>query len=77
MWEAIERYAAKYGTTQDGCLLRGPGGCFTEGMERRRVRQLFADLPPEARVGDHGPAESVCALYSDRVVGVDVLDLPL
>ncbi|MFF9344411.1 tyrosine-type recombinase/integrase [Streptomyces sp. NPDC014773] len=52
--EAIERYAEKYGTTGDGYLLRGPGGYFTEGMERRRVRRLFAGLPPEEGVGMYG-----------------------
>ncbi|MFI9293755.1 tyrosine-type recombinase/integrase [Streptomyces gardneri] len=52
--EAIERYAEKHGTTRDGYLLRGPGGYFTEGMERRRVRKLFADLPPEEGVGMYG-----------------------
>ncbi|MFJ5830734.1 tyrosine-type recombinase/integrase [Streptomyces sp. NPDC093089] len=52
--EAIERYEAKYGTTKDGYLLRGPGGYFTEGMERRRVKKLFEDLPPEEGVGMHG-----------------------
>ncbi|WP_193384235.1 site-specific integrase [Streptomyces sp. SS] len=50
--EAIERYETKHGTTQDGYLLRGPGGYFAEGMERRRVRKLFADLPPEEGGGD-------------------------
>ncbi|MFF6902756.1 tyrosine-type recombinase/integrase [Streptomyces hydrogenans] len=49
--EAIERYAEKHGTTKNGYLLRGPGGYYTEGMERRRVKRLFADLPPEAGVG--------------------------
>ncbi|GGY78429.1 hypothetical protein GCM10010363_69230 [Streptomyces omiyaensis] len=49
--ETIERYAEKHATTKDGYLLRGPGGYFTEGMERRRVRRLFADLPPEEGVG--------------------------
>ncbi|WP_455569901.1 tyrosine-type recombinase/integrase [Streptomyces wedmorensis] len=39
---------------QDVYLLRGPGGYFTEGMERRRVRRLFADLPPEEGVGMYG-----------------------
>ncbi|MGW8359554.1 tyrosine-type recombinase/integrase [Streptomyces wedmorensis] len=52
--EAIERYVEKRGTTRDGYLLRGPGGYFTEGMERRRVRKLFADLPPEEGVGMYG-----------------------
>ncbi|MFI1658194.1 tyrosine-type recombinase/integrase [Streptomyces sp. NPDC020472] len=52
--EAIERYAKKHGITKDGYLLRGPGGYFTEGMERRRVRKLFADLPPEEGVGMYG-----------------------
>ncbi|WP_405774697.1 tyrosine-type recombinase/integrase [Streptomyces sp. NBC_00859] len=52
--EAIERYAAKHGTTNDGYLLRGPGGYFTEGMERRRVKKLFSDLPPEGGVGMYG-----------------------
>ncbi|WP_430477517.1 tyrosine-type recombinase/integrase [Streptomyces sp. P11-1] len=52
--EAIERYAVKHGTTRDGYLLRGPGGYFTEGMERRRVRRLFAELPPEEGVGMYG-----------------------
>ncbi|MFI1977015.1 tyrosine-type recombinase/integrase [Streptomyces wedmorensis] len=56
--EAIERltqlYAEKNGTTPDGYLLRGPGGYCTEGMERRRVRRLFADLPPEEGVGMYG-----------------------
>ncbi|MEU9859375.1 tyrosine-type recombinase/integrase [Streptomyces sp. NPDC047971] len=52
--EAIERYEEKHGTTKDGYLLCGPGGYFTEGMERRRVRKLFADLPPEEGVGMYG-----------------------
>ncbi|KOG11602.1 MULTISPECIES: tyrosine-type recombinase/integrase [Streptomyces] len=39
---------------QDVYLLRGPGGYFTEGMERRRVKKLFADLPPEEGVGMYG-----------------------
>lgn len=51
--EAIERYEKKHGTTKDGYLLRGPGGYFTEGMERRR-RKLFTDLPPEEGVGMYG-----------------------
>ncbi|MFF8506958.1 tyrosine-type recombinase/integrase [Streptomyces sp. NPDC015492] len=52
--EAIERYEEKHGTTKDGYLLRGPGGYYTEPMERRRVRKLFADLPPEQGVGMYG-----------------------
>ncbi|MFJ5786115.1 tyrosine-type recombinase/integrase [Streptomyces hydrogenans] len=52
--EAIERYEVKYATTKDGYLLRGPGGHFAEGMERRRVKKLFADLPPEEGVGMYG-----------------------
>ncbi|MFC8266900.1 tyrosine-type recombinase/integrase [Streptomyces cinereoruber] len=52
--EAIERYEEKHGTTKNGYLLRGPGGYFTEGMERRRVKKLFADLPPEEGVGMYG-----------------------
>ncbi|MCX5230296.1 site-specific integrase [Streptomyces sp. NBC_00233] len=52
--EAIERYAEKHGTTKDGYLLRGPSGYYTEPMERRRVRKLFADLPPEEGVGMYG-----------------------
>ncbi|KOG07015.1 MULTISPECIES: hypothetical protein [Streptomyces] len=47
--EAIERYAEKHGTTTDGYLLRGSGGYFTEGMERRRVKKLFTDLSPSCR----------------------------
>ncbi|MFE8938597.1 tyrosine-type recombinase/integrase [Streptomyces sp. NPDC007872] len=52
--EAIERYAETYGTTGDGYLLRGPGGWYTEPMERRRVRRLFENLPPERGVGVYG-----------------------
>ncbi|WP_338491750.1 tyrosine-type recombinase/integrase [Streptomyces sp. SJL17-4] len=52
--EAIERYAEKYGTTGDGYLLRGPSGCYTEPMERRRVKRLFENLPPEQGVGMYG-----------------------
>lgn len=52
--EAIERYTAKHGTMQKGYLLRGPGGYFTEGMERRRVKALFKNLPPEEGVGMYG-----------------------
>ncbi|WP_327725390.1 tyrosine-type recombinase/integrase [Streptomyces europaeiscabiei] len=52
--ETIERYEAKLGTTNDGYLLRGPGGYFTEGMERRRVKRLFANLPAEEGVGMYG-----------------------
>ncbi|MFF5713314.1 tyrosine-type recombinase/integrase [Streptomyces sp. NPDC012756] len=50
----VERYMEKHGTTKDGYPLRGPGGYFIEGMERRRVRRLFADLPPEEGVGMYG-----------------------
>ncbi|WP_263419946.1 site-specific integrase [Streptomyces venezuelae] len=52
--ESIERHAEKHGTTKDGYLLRGPDGYFTEGMERRLVRRLFAELPPEEGVGMYG-----------------------
>ncbi|MFD3650348.1 tyrosine-type recombinase/integrase [Streptomyces cyaneofuscatus] len=52
--EAIERCVEQHGTTKDGYLLHGPSGYFTEGMERRRVKRLFADLPPEAGVGMYG-----------------------
>ncbi|WP_256961687.1 site-specific integrase [Streptomyces sp. NRRL B-24572] len=52
--EAIERYEAKHGTTKDGYPLSGPGGHFTEGMEGRRVKRLFAGLPPEEGVGMYG-----------------------
>lgn len=52
--ETIERYEAKHGTTKYGYLLRGPGGYFTEVMERRRVKKLFADLPPEEGAGMYG-----------------------
>ncbi|MGW7428157.1 tyrosine-type recombinase/integrase [Streptomyces sp. NPDC054861] len=52
--EAIERYAAKHGTTKDGYLLRGPSGWYTEPMERRRVKRLFKNLPPEEGVGMYG-----------------------
>ncbi|MFB7028866.1 MULTISPECIES: tyrosine-type recombinase/integrase [unclassified Streptomyces] len=52
--EAIERYKEKHGTTKDGYLLRGPSGYYTEPMERRRVRKLFADMPPEEGVGMYG-----------------------
>lgn len=52
--EAIERYATRHGTTKYGYLLRGPGGYFTEGMERRRVKRLFKGLPPEDGVGMYG-----------------------
>lgn len=52
--ETIERYEAKLGTTSDGYLLRGPGGYFTEGMERRRVKKLFANLPAEEGAGMYG-----------------------
>nr|WP_308287780.1 tyrosine-type recombinase/integrase [Streptomyces griseoincarnatus] len=45
---------ARRGTTQDGCLLRGPGGCFIEGMERCRARKLFVDLLSEEGVGMYG-----------------------
>jgi integrase len=43
--EAIEQYKEKHGTTEDGYLLRGPSGFYTEPMERRRIRKLFAGLP--------------------------------
>ncbi|MFE9976870.1 tyrosine-type recombinase/integrase [Streptomyces hirsutus] len=46
--EAIERFEEKHGTTQDGYLLRGPSGYYTEPMERRRV-----DGVPLCGVGDH------------------------
>ncbi|MET9727545.1 hypothetical protein [Streptomyces zaomyceticus] len=44
--EATERYAAEHGATKGGNLLRGPGGYFTQGTKRRRVRKLLADFPP-------------------------------
>ncbi|WP_438310276.1 hypothetical protein ACSHWO_05590 [Streptomyces sp. HUAS TT3] len=34
--DAIERYGEKPGTTEDGYLLRGLRGYFSEGMERRQ-----------------------------------------
>ncbi|WP_437053534.1 tyrosine-type recombinase/integrase [Streptomyces sp. enrichment culture] len=49
--EAIERYEEKHGTTKEGYLLRGPSGYYTEGMERRRVKRLFKNLPAEEGVG--------------------------
>ncbi|MEU9953506.1 tyrosine-type recombinase/integrase [Streptomyces sp. NPDC047939] len=52
--EAIERYAEQHGTTKDGYLLRGPGNWYTEPMERRRVKRLFENLPPEEGVGMYG-----------------------
>lgn len=52
--ETIERYAEQHGTTKDGYLLRGPSGYFTEPMERRRVKRLFKNLPPEEGVGMYG-----------------------
>ncbi|MFE2560246.1 tyrosine-type recombinase/integrase [Streptomyces sp. NPDC059352] len=52
--EAIERYADKHGTTKDGYLLRGPSDFYTEPMERRRVKRLFADLSPEEGIGMYG-----------------------
>ncbi|MEV5681286.1 tyrosine-type recombinase/integrase [Streptomyces sp. NPDC052179] len=52
--EAIERYAEQHGTTKDGYLLRGPGNWYTEPMERRRVKRLFENLPPEQGVGMYG-----------------------
>nr|WP_260605251.1 tyrosine-type recombinase/integrase [Streptomyces sp. WAC01280] len=54
MREVIERYEAKHGTSKDGYLLRDPGSYFTEGMERRRVKRLFMNLPPEEGVGMYG-----------------------
>ncbi|MFE1553163.1 tyrosine-type recombinase/integrase [Streptomyces sp. NPDC058718] len=50
----MERYEEKHGATSEGYLLRGPGGYFTEGMERRRVKKLFAYIPPEEGVGMYG-----------------------
>ncbi|MFI9293759.1 tyrosine-type recombinase/integrase [Streptomyces gardneri] len=52
--EAIERYVDKHGTTKDGYLLRGPSDFYTEPMERRRVKRLFADLSPEEGIGMYG-----------------------
>ncbi|MCF3181771.1 tyrosine-type recombinase/integrase family protein [Streptomyces polychromogenes] len=52
--EAMERFEEKYGTTEEGYLLRGPGGYYTEGMERRRVQKLFKDLPPVSGMGMYG-----------------------
>ncbi|MGW6900822.1 tyrosine-type recombinase/integrase [Streptomyces sp. NPDC054919] len=49
--EAMERFEEKHGTSTEGYLLRGPSGYYTEGMERRRVRKLFEDLPAEDGVG--------------------------
>ncbi|MGB8943708.1 MAG: tyrosine-type recombinase/integrase [Streptomyces sp.] len=43
--EAIEQYKEKHGATEDGYLLRGPSGYYTEPMERRRVHALFTALP--------------------------------
>ncbi|MGW1927714.1 tyrosine-type recombinase/integrase [Streptomyces sp. NPDC001919] len=52
--EAIERYVDKRGATKDGYLLRGPSDYYTEPMERRRVKRLFADLSPEGGIGMYG-----------------------
>ncbi|SFD64591.1 Site-specific recombinase XerD [Streptomyces aidingensis] len=51
---AMERFAEKHGASPNGYLLRGPGGYFTEPMERRRVRKLFEKLPPQKGVGMYG-----------------------
>uniref|UniRef100_UPI00403FFFCE tyrosine-type recombinase/integrase n=1 Tax=Streptomyces sp. SJL17-4 TaxID=2967224 RepID=UPI00403FFFCE len=50
--EGLERYEEQHGTTEEGYLLRGPSGYYTEPMERRRVQKLFKDLPAEAGVGN-------------------------
>ncbi|MFD7553241.1 tyrosine-type recombinase/integrase [Streptomyces sp. NPDC059835] len=52
--EAMERFEEKYGTTEDGYLLRGPSGFYIEGMERRRVQKLFKDLPPMEGMSMYG-----------------------
>ncbi|MFE3519135.1 tyrosine-type recombinase/integrase [Streptomyces sp. NPDC059166] len=52
--EAIERHEKKYGSTREGYLLRGPSGYYTEPMERRRIRSLFASLPPVDGLGMYG-----------------------
>ncbi|WP_375061374.1 tyrosine-type recombinase/integrase [Streptomyces carpaticus] len=49
--EAMERFEEKHGATKEGYLLRGPSGYYTEPMERRRVRNLFENLPAEEGVG--------------------------
>jgi integrase len=49
--EAIEHFAEKHGVTDEGYLLKGPGGYYTEPMERYRVEKLFAVLPPPEGVG--------------------------
>ncbi|MFI9743034.1 tyrosine-type recombinase/integrase [Streptomyces sp. NPDC052494] len=72
--EAIERYEAKHGTTKDGFLLRGPRGYFTEGMERRRVKRLFADLPPEEGVGMYGFRHYFASNAPGK--GIPITDVP-
>ncbi|MCX5415912.1 tyrosine-type recombinase/integrase [Streptomyces sp. NBC_00059] len=52
--EAIERHEKKYGSTREGYLLCGPGGYYTEPMERRRIRSLFASLPAVDGLGMYG-----------------------
>ncbi|WP_406357218.1 site-specific integrase [Streptomyces sp. NBC_01635] len=49
--DAIERFAEEHGTTEDGYLLRGPKGPFSEPNERYRVSKLFKALPPAEGVG--------------------------
>lgn len=49
--EAMERFAEKHGVSDEGYLLRGPRGYFTEPLERYRVVKLFDSLPPAEGVG--------------------------
>ncbi|MFF6783676.1 tyrosine-type recombinase/integrase [Streptomyces sp. NPDC012510] len=49
--EAMERFVEKHGVTDEGYLLSGPGGYYTEPMERYRVEKLFHVLPPPEGVG--------------------------
>ncbi|MEU8919239.1 tyrosine-type recombinase/integrase [Streptomyces nigrescens] len=44
--ERIERIEQRHGTTDEGCLLRGPNGYFTYGIESTRAATLHATLPP-------------------------------
>ncbi|GAB3176753.1 hypothetical protein GCM10027162_25730 [Streptomyces incanus] len=48
---SIERFAEEHGTTEDGYLLRGPKGPFSEPNERYRVSKLFQVLPSAEGVG--------------------------
>ncbi|MEU0632905.1 hypothetical protein [Streptomyces sp. NPDC005989] len=69
----MESYEEKHGTAKDRYLLRGPSGCYTEPMERRRAQRLFKDLPAQAGAGMYSSRH--CFVSNASANGIPINDV--